>query len=82
MCSGGLVRAYGSTTVACLRAATKTGIFVSVEAKVTCSFSDSAIAHARLEDQAGVRTAAKTFTATGADLTVVLPETDIEVMGG
>ncbi|MBB6467941.1 putative YigZ family protein [Aminobacter lissarensis] len=78
--SGGLVRAYGGTAAACLRAATRTEIVVSVEAKVTCGFADLAIVQARLAAQPGVRMTAETFTATGAELVVALPEADIAVI--
>ncbi|MBE1206456.1 IMPACT family protein [Aminobacter carboxidus] len=78
--SGGLVRAYGGTAAACLRAATKTEIVVSVEAKVTCGFADLAIVQARLAAQQGVHMTAETFTATGAELVVALPEADIAVI--
>lgn len=74
--SGGLVRAYGGTAAACLRAAAKVEIVVSVEAKITCGFADLAIVRARLAAQPGARIVAETFTATGAELTVALPEAD------
>ncbi|MBT1158019.1 YigZ family protein [Aminobacter anthyllidis] len=74
--SGGLVRAYGGTAAACLRAAAKTEIVVSVEAKITCGFADLAIVQARLAAQPGVRMTAETFTATGAELVVALPVAD------
>ncbi|MDH4986715.1 IMPACT family protein [Aminobacter anthyllidis] len=74
--SGGLVRAYGGTAAACLRAAAKTEIVVSVEAKITCGFADLAIVQARLAAQPGVCMTAETFTATGAELVVALPVAD------
>ncbi|AMS39356.1 MULTISPECIES: IMPACT family protein [Aminobacter] len=78
--SGGLVRAYGGTAAACLRAAAKTEIVISVEAKITCGFADLAIVQARLAAQSGVRIVAETFTATGAELKVALPEADVETI--
>ncbi|WP_432285540.1 YigZ family protein [Aminobacter sp. BA135] len=75
--SGGLVRAYGGTAAACLRAAAKAEIVISVEAKITCGFADLAIVQARLAAQPGVRIIAETFTATGAELVVALPEADM-----
>lgn len=74
--SGGLVRAYGGTAAACLRTAAKTEIVISVVAKITCGFADLAIVRARLAAQPGVRVIAETFTATGAELVVALPEAD------
>nr|WMC97344.1 YigZ family protein [Aminobacter aminovorans] len=78
--SGGLVRAYGGTAAACLRAAAKTEIVISVEAKITCGFADLAIVQARLAAQSGVRIVAETFTANGAELKVALPEADVETI--
>jgi uncharacterized YigZ family protein len=78
--SGGLVRAYGGTAAACLRGAAKTEIVISVEAKITCGFADLAIVQARLAAQSGVRIVAETFTATGAELKVALPEADVETI--
>ncbi|WAX95649.1 IMPACT family protein [Aminobacter sp. NyZ550] len=78
--SGGLVRAYGGTAAACLRAAAKTEIAISLEAKITCGFADLAIVQARLAAQSGVRIVAETFTATGAELKVALPEADVETI--
>jgi len=75
--SGGLVRAYGGTAATCLRAAAKTEIVISVEAKITCGFADLAIVQARLAAQPGVRIIAETFTATGAELLAALPEADV-----
>lgn len=74
--TGGLVRAYGGTASACLRAAEKTALVASIEATVTCGFADLAIVQARLATLGGVRTLAETFTATGAALTVTLPQAD------
>ena len=72
-----MLSAYGGTAAACLRAAARTEIIISVEAKITCGFADLAIVQARLAAQPGVRIVAETFTATGAELVVALPEADI-----
>ena len=74
--SGGLVRAYGGTAAACLQAAAKIPIVVTVEAAVTCGFSDLAIVRARLSAAPGVRISAEQFTETGAELTVAIPEAE------
>ncbi|PWK70623.1 YigZ family protein [Aminobacter sp. AP02] len=74
--SGGLVRAYGGTAAMCLRSAAKAAIVITIEARVTCGFADLAIVQARLAAQPDVRITAETFTATGAELTVALPEAD------
>ncbi|MBL8582786.1 MAG: YigZ family protein [Rhizobiaceae bacterium] len=74
--SGGLVRAYGGTAAACLRAAPKQEIVALVTAHLACPFADLALVKARLRAQPGLRIAAEDFTATGADLTVEIPEAD------
>lgn len=78
--SGGLVRAYGGTAAACLQAAIKVPIVVTVEAAVACGFSDLAILRARLAATPGVRTLAEHFTATGAELTVAIPEAEAQAI--
>jgi len=74
--TGGLVRAYGGSASACLRASDKVPLVVTVEAVATLEFADLAIVQARLAAVPGVRTIAETFTATGAMLTLALPEAD------
>lgn len=72
--SGGLMRAYGGTAAACLRAALKIPIVMTVEATVACAFSDLAIIKARLSNLPDVRILDERFNAAGADLTVTIPE--------
>jgi uncharacterized YigZ family protein len=72
--SGGLVRAYGGTAAACLRAMDKIELVVRVEARVTCVFSDLALVKARLAAAPGVRIDNERFIETGAELAVALPE--------
>lgn len=72
--SGGLVRAYGGTAAACLRATDKIELVVRVEARVTCIFSDLALVKARLATAPGVRLDNERFFETGAELAVALPE--------
>lgn len=74
--TGGLVRAYGGTATACLRAAEKTALVATVEATVTCGFADLALLQARLAAHPGLRIASEAFTATGAELAVTMPEAD------
>ncbi|WP_018425756.1 YigZ family protein [Hoeflea sp. 108] len=78
--SGGLVRAYGGTAAACLRAAEKLELVATVEGSVACSFSDLALVKARLAAWPGVTIAREDFSATGADLAVSLPEADAEAV--
>ncbi|WP_269932627.1 IMPACT family protein [Aminobacter sp. HY435] len=78
--TGGLVRAYGGTAAMCLRAAAKVELVATVSAKVTCGFTDLALVQARLAASPGVRIEAETFTGTGADLTVSLPEANVDAI--
>lgn len=78
--SGGLVRAYGGTAAACLRAAEKLELVTTVEGSVACSFSDLALVKARLTAWPGLTIAREDFSATGADLAVSLPEADAEAV--
>lgn len=78
--TGGLVRAYGGTASACLRSATKIALVATVEATVICDFADLAIVQARLAALPGVRTSGEKFTATGAELTLVLPDMEVSAI--
>lgn len=71
--SGGLVRAYGGTAAACLRAAAKVAIFETVKARIVCEFSDLARVKAKLAALTDVRFDGESFMATGAELSVSLP---------
>ncbi|RDI61078.1 IMPACT family protein [Microvirga subterranea] len=72
--SGGLVRAYGGTAAACLRAAQQVEVLPVQEAVIAVPFSDLALVKARLSGTPGVRIHQETFTGTGATLTAELPE--------
>ncbi len=72
--SGGLIRAYGGTAAACLRAGKLVEIVAVREATITVTFSDLALVKARLASIAGVRVRQERFTEAGATLTVDLPE--------
>jgi len=74
--SGGLVRAYGGTAAACLRAAAKVPIIATIEATIGCGFGDLALVKARLAARPGVGITAETFGADGAELAVTLPEAE------
>ena len=72
--SGGLMRAYGGTAAACLRAAAKTEIIPRIEGEIIAGFSDLAVLKARLGALPGLIVVNEVFTATGAVLTIALPE--------
>lgn len=72
--SGGLMRAYGGTAAACLREATKIEIIPRIEGEIVAGFSDLALLKARLGTLPDLIVVNEEFTATGAVLTVALPE--------
>lgn len=78
--SGGLVRAYGGTAAACLRSAPMVELKPSVEGLVRLDFSDLARVKARLQAIVDLGIAEEQFTATGADLVLRVPETEVETV--
>ncbi len=78
--SGGLVRAYGGTAAGCLRNAPMIELKPSVEGLVRVEFSDLARVKARLQAIADLAIAEEQFNATGADLHLRVPETEIETV--
>ena len=72
--SGGLMRAYGGTAAACLRAAAKMEIIARIEGAISAGFSDLAVLKARLGALPDLIVVNEEFTATGAVLTVALPQ--------
>lgn len=72
--SGGLVRAYGGTAAACLRAANRVEIVPVQEATIFVPFSDLALVRARLAGIPGVHLRNESFSETGAIIAADLPE--------
>ena len=72
--SGGLVRAYGGTAAACLRASTLVEVIAARSATFAVAFADLAIVKARLARFSGVHIREESFTATGARIAADLPE--------
>jgi hypothetical protein len=72
--SGGLVRAYGGTAAACLRAAKRVEIVPVQEATIFVPFSDLALVKARLSGASGVQIRNENFTEAGVTITADLPE--------
>lgn len=72
--SGGLMRAYGGTAAACFREAAKIEIIPRIEGEIVAGFSDLAVLKARLGSLPDLIVVNEEFTATGAVLTVALPE--------
>ncbi len=78
--SGGLVRAYGGTAAACLRAAKLVEVKPTIEGIVGIEFSDLARVKARLLAITDLGIFEEQFTATGADLVLRIPEAEIETV--
>jgi uncharacterized YigZ family protein len=78
--SGGLVRAYGGTAAACLRAAALVEVKPSVPGIASVEFSDLARVKARLQSVADLTITEEQFTATGADLVLSVPEAELETV--
>lgn len=72
--TGGLVRAYGGTASACLRAASLIESVPLVEATIRTAFSDLALVKARLSALGGVKILDEHFLDFGAEIVVGLPE--------
>lgn len=72
--SGGLIRAYGGTAAACLRSAGKIEIIPRIEGKIVAGFSDLALLRARLGALSDIIILNEEFTATGAVMTIAVPE--------
>jgi len=77
---GGLIRAYGGTAAMCLREAGKVRLVDTVAATVTCAFGDLALMQARLEALPGAQVRVQSFTDTGAELIVSVPEDQADGM--
>ncbi|MDP9839347.1 putative YigZ family protein [Neorhizobium huautlense] len=78
--SGGLVRAYGGTAAACLRAASLVEVKPTVQGVVGIEFSDLARVKAKLLAITDLGIAEEQFTATGADLVLRIPEAETETV--
>ncbi|MGO4387891.1 YigZ family protein [Microvirga sp. 2YAF29] len=76
--SGGLIRAYGGTAAACLRAATLVGVVAVREVTIAAAFSDLALVKARLAGIGSVHIQSETFTETGAIIKALLPEAMVQ----
>ncbi len=75
--AGGLARAYGGTAAECLRLAERVPIVPMATLALSCDFADFALLKARLTE-CGATITAETFTATGADLLVQLPQVQVD----
>lgn len=74
--SGGLMRAYGGSAATCLRLAEKTELIPQVGFWLACSFSEHPIMKARLSAIENVVIADESFTASGVELSGLVPISD------
>jgi len=78
--TGGLVRAYGGTAALCLRQGEKTPLREMVPATLTCLFGDLALLQARIGAQAGVDIQGTSFSETGAEWSLAIPQDMADTM--
>jgi len=78
--TGGLMRAYGGTAAACLRAATLTAYTPMIVGQVKIQFGDLAPVKARLAAFDQVRIVEQRFTDDGCDATIQLPEEIVQAV--
>lgn len=76
--TGGLIRAYGGTAAACLRAGEVAEVVPTLEGTICAGFSDLAILKARLTAFEGVQVLSETFSGAGAEITASFPEAKLE----
>ena len=79
--SGGLMRAYGGTAAACLRAAAKTEYVERAALSVSLGFSDLALVKARLSAFTGLVMDDEAFHESGARLSFRVPAEKAEEIG-
>ncbi len=78
--SGGLMRAYGGTAAACLRAADKIPIVETVEAMIACNFADLALVQSRLSGLPAVQVLGQRYDATGGELAVRIHASELDLV--
>ncbi|BCP55477.1 hypothetical protein K32_40940 [Kaistia sp. 32K] len=76
--SGGLIRAYGGTAAACLRAAEKRPLVATREVTITCLFSDLALIQARLSALPSAEVLRQAYTETGGEIVAAIHEAEAE----
>lgn len=75
--SGGLVRAYGGTAGACVKALKKGEIVLRASISVSCDFQDIATVKSRLLPMVGLSLDGEEFGTAGAVLHLSLPATEL-----
>ncbi|CDM62752.1 hypothetical protein LPU83_pLPU83d_1382 (plasmid) [Rhizobium favelukesii] len=72
--TGGLIRAYGGTAAACLRAGELIELVPTLEGTIRAAFCDLAILKARLAAFEGMHILSETFSGAGAEITASFPQ--------
>ncbi|MCF1468171.1 YigZ family protein [Agrobacterium vitis] len=80
--SGGLIRAYGGTAAQCLRQAEKVAIINRTTKTIRIGFADLALVKARLTAVADLLVIQESFTDTGAELTLAIPDERLDATLG
>ncbi|WP_429931362.1 IMPACT family protein [Agrobacterium vitis] len=80
--SGGLIRAYGGTAAQCLRQAEKVEIINRTTKTIRIGFADLALVKARLTAIDDLLVIKESFTDTGAELTLAIPEERLDATLG
>ncbi|MDL2400611.1 IMPACT family protein [Rhizobium mayense] len=78
--TGGLVRAYGGTAAACLKAAKLTAFTLMIAGQAKIQFGDLALVRARLASLDQVRIVEQRYTDEGCDATIQLPQEDVRAV--
>jgi uncharacterized YigZ family protein len=78
--SGGLVRAYGGTAAACLRAAETLPLIATEEATITVPFGDLALVQARLAALPSTQVLDQRYGETGSDIVVAIHKTEVDAV--
>ncbi|WP_018182752.1 IMPACT family protein [Kaistia granuli] len=78
--SGGLVRAYGGTAAACLRAAETLPLIATEEATISVPFGDLALVQARLATLPSTQVLSQRYDESGSDIVVAIHKTEIDAV--
>lgn len=77
--TGGLARAYGGSAAKCLQAGERLALVSRIRCRCHCRFAELALLKARLPEYEAL-IESETFDAEGAELTLALPESELEAL--
>ena len=78
--SGGLIRAYGGTAAACLRAAETLPLIATEEATIAVTFGDLALVQSRLAALPSTQVLAQRYGEAGSEIVVAIHKTEIDAV--